>query len=183
MEKSTRHSKIVADFAEALVLYWLSKSGYECACVDHTGIDLIACSKDGSVRMGISVKARSRYDRTEAVSVNLPLDGFRKAREAWQSFGCIPYYAIVVDSVHGVRCFLLALDDLEQIATGNDDKTRYWQMRQSFLDSYRNDPRIRWFELRPTNSSWHSPVSSDPTNASSDALGRYGACRVDFVLV
>src|SRR5258708_29820396 len=99
MEKSTRHSKITGDFAEMLVLYWLSKSGYECARVDHTGIDVIACSKDGSERMGISVKARSRYDGTEQVSVNLPPDGFEKARQACVSFGCIPYYAIVVDSV------------------------------------------------------------------------------------
>ena len=82
MEKSTRHSKITGDFAEALVLYWLSKSGYECACVDHTGIDLIACNRDGFERMGISVKARSRYDGTEQVSVNLSPDGFEKARHA-----------------------------------------------------------------------------------------------------
>jgi hypothetical protein len=158
MEKSTRHSKIVGDFAEALVLYWLSKSGYECACVDHTGIDLIACSLDGSVRMGISVKARSRHDGKETVDVSLSLDGFQKAREACRSFGCIPYYAIVVDSVHSVRCFLVALDDLEQIVTGNRDP-RHWQMRQTFLDSYYNDPRIRWFELQPTNSKWHNAAN------------------------
>ena len=54
MEKSTRHQKITGDFAEALVLYWLSKSGYECACIDHTGIDLIAAKSDASERMGIS---------------------------------------------------------------------------------------------------------------------------------
>jgi len=30
------------DFGESLVLYWLSKHGFECAKVDHTGIDLIA---------------------------------------------------------------------------------------------------------------------------------------------
>jgi hypothetical protein len=159
MEKSTRHSKIVGDFAEALVLYWLSKSGYECACVDHTGIDLIACSTDGSERMGISVKARSRYDGTEQVSVNLPLDGFQKTREACRAFGCIPYYAIVIDSIDGVQCYLLPLDRLEQIVTGSDGKTRYWQMRKKYLDDYRADPAIRWFELQPTNSFWHSAVS------------------------
>ncbi len=156
MEKSTRHSKIAGNFAEALVLYWLSKCGYECACVDHTGIDLIACSKDGSERMGISVKARSRYDGTEEECVNLPPDGFKKAREACRSFGCIPFYAIVVDSIQGVRCFLLSLDHLEQIATGKSDKMRYWQMRKSFLDTYCTNPNIRWFELRPTNTSWHN---------------------------
>jgi hypothetical protein len=159
MEKSTRHSKIVGDFAEALVLYWLSKFGYECACVDHTGIDLIACSKDGSERMGISVKARSRYDGTEKESVNLPLDGFQKARETCKAFGCTPYYAIVVDSINGIQCFLLPLDRLEQIATGSGSKTRYWQMREKYLNDYRVDPAIRWFELQPTSSSWHSAAS------------------------
>src|SRR5262249_20687715 len=58
-KKSSRHSKIAGDFAEALVLYWLSKYGYECARVDHTGIDLIAREPDGPV-MGISVKCRDR---------------------------------------------------------------------------------------------------------------------------
>ena len=156
MEKSTRHSKIAGDFAEALVLYWLSKSGYECACIDHTGIDLIACSKDGSKRMGISVKARSRYDGTEEECVNLPPDGFKKAREACKSFGCTPFYAILVDSAHGIRCFLLPLDHLERIATGNNDKMRYWQMRKRSLDDYSVDAKILSFELQATNRVWHN---------------------------
>jgi hypothetical protein len=29
ISKSTRHSKITGDFAEGLVLYWLSKYGFE----------------------------------------------------------------------------------------------------------------------------------------------------------
>jgi hypothetical protein len=33
------------DFAEHLILYWLSKYGYESARVDHTGIDLTARNK------------------------------------------------------------------------------------------------------------------------------------------
>ena len=40
--KSSRHSKITGDFAEGFVLYLLSKRGFECARVDHMGIDLIA---------------------------------------------------------------------------------------------------------------------------------------------
>src|ERR1043166_5110523 len=54
--KASRHWKITGDFAEGLILYWLSKSGYECARVDHTGIDLIAADPEGKHRMGISVK-------------------------------------------------------------------------------------------------------------------------------
>ena len=42
ISKSSRHSKITGNFAEHFVLYWLSKYGFECAYVDHVGIDLIA---------------------------------------------------------------------------------------------------------------------------------------------
>jgi Holliday junction resolvase-like predicted endonuclease len=60
LSKSSRHSKITGDFAEAPVLYWLSKYGFECAKVDHTGIDLIARNPNSNELMGISVKSRSR---------------------------------------------------------------------------------------------------------------------------
>ena len=36
MKKSTRHSKITGDFAEGLVLYWLSKHGYGVTAVSIT---------------------------------------------------------------------------------------------------------------------------------------------------
>lgn len=42
INKSTRHTKITGDFGETVVLCWLSKYGFECAPVDHTGIDIIA---------------------------------------------------------------------------------------------------------------------------------------------
>ena len=42
INKSTRHSKITGNFGEALVLYLLSKFGFESANVDHTGIDIIS---------------------------------------------------------------------------------------------------------------------------------------------
>ena len=60
ISKSSRHAKITGDFGEALVLYWLSKYGFECARVDHTGIDLIARNPHTQELMGISVKSRSR---------------------------------------------------------------------------------------------------------------------------
>jgi hypothetical protein len=42
INKSSGHAKITGDFGESLILYWLSKYGFECALVDHTGIDIIA---------------------------------------------------------------------------------------------------------------------------------------------
>lgn len=154
MNKSSRHSKITGDFAEALVLYWLSKAGYECARVDHTGIDLLAFSKDHSKRIGISVKCRSRYDGTEHTAVNLPPDGFLKAQVTCEIFGCEPYYAIVVDSTKGIQCFLLSLDHLQQLATGTDDRMRYWQMSDEFLQRCCTDREIQRFELHLENQLW-----------------------------
>ncbi|MBK8382508.1 MAG: hypothetical protein IPL16_11595 [Ignavibacteria bacterium] len=63
--KSTRHSKITGDFAEGLVMYWLSKHGFETARVDHTGIDLISKNPITKELMGISAKSRSRSPGTE----------------------------------------------------------------------------------------------------------------------
>jgi hypothetical protein len=150
MEKSSRHSKITGDFAERLVLYWLSKIGYECAWVDHTGIDLIACTKDGSQRMGISVQSRSRYAGTEKNSVSL--HPFEKARVPCKSFGLIPHAAIVVDGADVIRCFLVPLDHLETIAGGK--KTRVFPMSERFLEKCREDPKIRWFELGLMQERW-----------------------------
>jgi hypothetical protein len=57
--KSSRHSKITGDFAEALVLYWFSKHGFECARVDHTGMDIIARNPHSEELTGPSVPNRS----------------------------------------------------------------------------------------------------------------------------
>jgi len=153
--KSTRHSKITGDFAEALVLYWLSRSGFECARVDHTGIDLIARNPDTNEFMGISVKSRSRYAGTESQSVNLAANGFIKARKACKAFGnCVPYYAIVVDTLDAIRCFLISLEHLERLV-GSDSNMHYWRMDRRHLDKYRSIPEeIRTFELTTADRSW-----------------------------
>src|SRR4051794_23204656 len=115
MHKSKRHSKITGDFAEGLVLYWLSKYGHECARIDHVGIDLIARTPGSGEVMGISVKSRSRYEGTQTASVNLLRDGFTKARDACRDLQCVPYYAIVIDGEDKIRCFLVSLAHLEQL--------------------------------------------------------------------
>jgi hypothetical protein len=154
LQKSPRHSKITGDFAEGLVLYWLSKYGYECARIDHVGIDLIARNPDSGERMGISVKSRCRYDGTENWSINLPADGFAKASESCKTFDLIPYYAIVVDGAGSIRCFLLPMDHLVAIATGTPDGVRYWQMNDKFRKTYAIDPLIKSFELKTITNSW-----------------------------
>src|SRR5688572_19691385 len=110
--KSTRHAKITGDFAEGLVLYWLSKYGFECARIDHTGIDLIARNPHNDEVIGISVKSRCRTTGTEAECVSIPADNFEKAAAACKAFGCVPYFAIVIDAADSIRGFILPMSRL-----------------------------------------------------------------------
>jgi len=90
VEKSSRHAKITGDFGESVVLYWLSRSGFECARVDHTGIDLIAKRPRSEERLGISVKTRSRVPGTETDSVNIgQARDLARVVEACSAFQCV----------------------------------------------------------------------------------------------
>ena len=86
INKSSRHSKITGNFAESLVLYWLSKYGFECALVDHTGLDVIARNSHTNELMGISVKpgreTREQKDSTSTFRMItfLSLDAARVGR-------------------------------------------------------------------------------------------------------
>lgn len=86
IQKSSRHSKITGNFAESLVLYWLSKYGFECAHVDHVGIDLIARNPHSGELMGISVKSRSRNEGKEGQYLSIPNDNFDKIEAACGAF-------------------------------------------------------------------------------------------------
>ncbi len=57
IKKSTRHQHIIGKYGEYLVCNWLSRSGFEVAIVDHTGIDIIAYNPKSQQRLGISVKS------------------------------------------------------------------------------------------------------------------------------
>jgi hypothetical protein len=166
MTKSSRHQKITGDFAEMIVLYWLSKSGYECARIDHTGIDIIAAAQNGRL-IGISVQGRSRAPGTENTSVNL--HEFEKARVACRSFGCLPYSAIVVDRAGTITCYLLSFDHLENIAGGKS--TRTWSMNDKFLKRCHDDPKIAHFELIG-NANWRE--GSDVLKAACERAAMNG---------
>jgi Holliday junction resolvase-like predicted endonuclease len=146
IRKSSRHSKITGDFSESLVLYWLSKYGFECAKVDHTGIDLIARNNKTNEVMGISVKRRSRTEGTEKELVSIPNADFEKAQSACDAFGCKPYFAIVVDQRNKITMFILSMEKVlglfprGQTASG-------WKMTDKDLNEYRKDPDIRSVEF------------------------------------
>ena len=153
ISKSSRHSKLTGDFAEALVLYWLSKYGFECALVDHTGIDIIARNPHSKEIMGISVKSRSRTPGTADDSITIPADSFKKAQRASDAFGCKPWFAIVVDAKDIIRVFLLPMDHLLKVCPIRQ-RGSYWKVSKRYLDQYCSDEEIKIFEFRTETVRW-----------------------------
>jgi len=151
--KSSRHSKITGSFGEALVLYWLSKHGFECAQVDHTGIDLIARNPKTQELMGISVKSRSRSSGKDREHVSIPNGNFAKAKAACEAFGCVPYFAIVVDADEVIRAYLLPMARLLEIHPMGKTASS-WSMHQQALGVYEADPTIKRFTFRAQTDCW-----------------------------
>jgi Holliday junction resolvase-like predicted endonuclease len=153
ISKSTRHSKITGDLGETLVLYWLSKYGFECALIDHTGIDIIARNPHTQEIMGISVKSRSRNEGKESEYVSIPNDNFDKAEAACKAFGCEPYFAIVVDAGNIIRGFILPMNRLLTLSPKGKAASE-WKMTEAYLKRYAQDPEIHSFEFRTETKKW-----------------------------
>jgi Holliday junction resolvase-like predicted endonuclease len=159
MVKSTRHSKIAGNFGEALLLYWLSKHGFECATVDHTGIDLIARNPHTRELMGISVKSRTRAAGTEAAAINIRKDQFVKAEAACHAFGCVPYFALVADTADIIRVFVLSMSHLRKLSPALG-RVCGWKMTPKAIERYKADSEIKVFELNTKTRSWWNVESS-----------------------
>lgn len=128
---SSNHKQITGDFAEHLTMYWLSKKGIECTHVRHTGIDIIASF--GSVRWGISVKARSRKDWQEnyGFTINKPYEHIQKVKKACFHFGCKEYFAFILDQKSEVTCYLITLDTvLKHYNPSEKLKSQEWNLKK-----------------------------------------------------
>jgi Holliday junction resolvase len=141
INKSSSHSKLTGDFGEALVLYLLSKHGFECALVDHTGIDIIARNPKQAEVMGISVKSRSRLHGKESESVYVTKAHVQKVQESCRAFQCEPYVAIVVDAGETIRGYVVSMEHFMEICT-EGEPSFYWKMRPQDLERYEQDPKV-----------------------------------------
>jgi Holliday junction resolvase-like predicted endonuclease len=153
IKKSTRHAKIAGDFGEVLILYWLSKYGFECASVDHTGIDIIARNPHTQEIMGVSVKSRTRTEGAEEEYVSIPNENFAKAEAACKAFGCLPYFAIVVDAGDTVRGFLLPMSHLLELFPKGKTAAG-WKMSPQYLEKYSKDNQIKTFVFTTKTMNW-----------------------------
>ena len=157
IKRSSRHALISGNFGEALILYWLSKDGFECAKVDHTGIDIIAKNPHTNELMGISVKCRTRSRGKENDSVTIRKSDLVNIEEACQAFECQPYFAIVVDANFVTRVFITSKKNFFNWAPAKCNC--YWRMTKACLEGYKNDERVisfmldakvnRWWETSP----------------------------------
>ncbi len=153
IKKSSRHSKITGNFAENLILYWLSKYNFECANIDHTGIDIVAKNSHTKELMGISVKSRSRKEGTEGGYLGISNDNFDKIEKACKSFSCVPYFAFVIDEEEKIYCFILSMKKLLKMFPKGETLVA-WKMDKKHLEEYYKDSEIKIFEFNYKTHSW-----------------------------
>lgn len=153
ISKSTRHARITGDFGESLILYWLSKYGFESATVDHTGIDLIARNPVTDELMGISVKSRSRNPGKGKTYLRVPKDDITKVQAACRAFECVPYFAFIVDSEDLIRVFILSMKHLLELFPPTSTSVG-WKMTPNHIERYYSDPEIIVFELNANTVRW-----------------------------
>jgi Holliday junction resolvase-like predicted endonuclease len=152
--KSSRHSKITGDFAEQLVLYWLSKHGFECALVDHTGLDIIARNPANKELMGISVKSRSRNAGTETSVLRIDAKQVPSLDFACGAFGCKPYFAIVVDAADLITAWIVPRRRLLKLCEWKPSHHIYWKMGANRVRQYATDPAIMSFQFSTKTLNW-----------------------------
>ena len=158
VSKSSRHSKITGDFAEQLILYWLSKHGFECDFVDHVGIDIIARNPHSQEVMGISVKARSRSTGKHGDSMNIDNSNLIKIEKACQAFNCQPYFAVVIDEADSITAFLLRKSHLVSIHPPKS--VIHWKMRKADISKYESDPEIKMVRFLTSTGNWWNKKES-----------------------
>ena len=151
--KGTMHSKITGNFGENIVLYLLSKNGFESAVVDHTGIDLISKNNKTSELMGISVKSRSKTEQAKGTYISIKNDNFDKVRKACEAFGCVPYFAIVSDEVDKLYVFILPMKELLRLFPKRE-RMSSWKMTNSYIKEYLQNPKIKSFVFNYKNINW-----------------------------
>jgi hypothetical protein len=166
VKKVGRYRKIVGDFGENLVLYWLTKYGVECATLDHIGIDLIARNRYTNELMGISVKGRCRNTGKEGVCITIPKNHFKKVKIACKTFNCIPYFAIIADEFNEIMMFILPMKHLLKLFPVKK-RALYWKMGKKYIKSYLNNPNIRVVRFKHETLRWWKTLNKKITFSGS----------------
>ena len=110
----SRAPKQIGDFGEGLVTYTLIRKGFEVACVDHIGADLIA-EKDG-YRIAVSVKTRMfRKGSVESRSIVFESNHIEKLKHFANRFDLVPVIAhtLCVADDQIIHLFILRVAEIQ----------------------------------------------------------------------
>jgi Holliday junction resolvase-like predicted endonuclease len=152
--KSTRHQKIIGHFGESLICNWLSRSGFEVSLIDHTGIDIVAYRPD--VRLGISVKSRTRVLGAEKTSVRLFTKNDReKVQKACTAFACDPWLALYIEATTYAEVFLTSLENYDKNYKFETASMESWKMGANWQAKYLDDPMVKHIRLNFDFGNWN----------------------------
>lgn len=158
--KSTRHQKIIGNFGENMICNWLSRSGFEVAIVDHTGIDIIAYNKISKERLGITVKSRTRTRGKETDSVNIfyyqkGKNDRKKVEDACSAFGCIPWIGVYVETTSDADVYLTNLEHYLKKYQGERKKAiDDWKMTDKHREEYEKDSYVKHIKIEFNQKNW-----------------------------
>ena len=111
--KYSRAPKLLGDFGEGLVTYALIRKGFEVACVDHVGADLIG-EKD-RYKIAVSVKTRMfREGSVESRGVVFEFGHLDKLKHFAQRFDLDPVmaHAVCIADDQIIHLFILRVADI-----------------------------------------------------------------------
>jgi hypothetical protein len=160
IEKGSRHSKIIGVFGEAFLCNWLSRSGFEVTIVDHTGLDLIAYHRATGLRLGITVKSRTRTAGRETASVNVFFNRKKpsdrdKLLAACMAFACHPWVAVYVETARSADLYLMSLEHFDQAYCPNKScAIDSWKMREKQQRDYDMDKAVQHIRVEFSASNW-----------------------------
>lgn len=160
IDKSSRHQQIIGRFGEYLLCNWLSRSCFEVAVIDHTGLDIVAFNPKTRQRLGITVKSRTRNIGKESTQVNIfsyreGKDDRQKLISACTAFGCEPYITVYVETSQFGDLYLTSLNNYDskyRISKGRALDT--WKMSVNYKNQYEVDKEVKHIRADFNQNGW-----------------------------
>ncbi len=167
----TRAPKQLGDFGEGLVTYALIRKGFEVACVDHVGADLIA--ERMHHKLAVSVKTRSfKAASNESRGIGIEHDHIEKLKYFAKRFDLDPVFAQVVSIVDDkiIHLFIMRIEDLSKVVANkvmSEAKDGYsLSFSRKRLPSLISDPYVDYssWSNESIGSKLFGPVVQPPGN-------------------
>lgn len=114
VSKHSRAPKLLGDFGEGLVTYALIRKGFEVACVDHVGADLIA--EKNAYTIAVSVKTRLfRSGSVESRGMVFEYSHLEKLKHFGARFNLDPVlaFAVCIADDNVIHLFVIRVEDIE----------------------------------------------------------------------